>query len=98
MAEREMEEIILVKRRVEELIKGYNATKEELRNVRSEREELKVILHKKENDLELIKKEFDRAKLSGAMMGGGVDAGDAKKRINELVREIDDCIALLNNI
>ena len=98
MAGQEMEELILVKRRVDELIDGYRAVKEEISLVRSEKDELHSKLMVKEKDLELIKKEFDRAKLSGAMMGDSVDTFDAKKRINELVREIDNCIALLNNI
>ncbi|MCD4770368.1 MAG: hypothetical protein K8R35_09395 [Bacteroidales bacterium] len=98
MAGREMEELILLKRRVDKLIDGFKTTKEELGKVRSENEELKNLLLGKEKDLELIKKEFDRAKLSGAMMGEGAETNDAKKRINELVREIDNCIALLNTI
>lgn len=93
-----MEELILLKRRVEKLIIGYKATKDELDRVRSEKEELNGLLLEKGNDIELIKTEFDRAKLSGAIMGEGVDTHEAKKRINELVREIDNCIALLNNI
>lgn len=93
-----MEELILLKRSVNELIDGHRTTKEELIRVRSEKEELRELLFKKEKDLELINKEFDRAKLSGAMMGGGVETDDAKKRITDLVREIDNCIALLNNI
>jgi hypothetical protein len=39
---------------------------------------------------------YERIKLSGALLGEGESASEAKKKINELVREIDRCVALLN--
>ena len=59
-------------------------------------EELKVNLQERDkriNDLEL---KYERVKLSGALLGEGENATEAKRKINELVREIDRCVALLN--
>jgi predicted nucleic acid-binding Zn-ribbon protein len=98
MAGRELDELIHLKSRVAELIKGYSALRDELAMVRSEKDTLADELVGKETELGNFKKEFDRVKLSGAMLGDGDEPQDAKKRINELVREIDNCIALLNNI
>ena len=98
MAGRELDELIHLKSRVAELIKGYSALRNELAAVRSEKEALSNELEGKEEELSNFKKEFDRVKLSGAILGDGDEPQDARKRINELVREIDNCIALLNNI
>jgi len=35
-------------------------------------------------------------KIAGALSGDGEEQSEAKQKINELVREIDKCIALLN--
>jgi hypothetical protein len=39
---------------------------------------------------------YDRIKLTGALLGEGGNALEAKRKITELVREIDKCVALLN--
>jgi len=98
MAGRELDELIHLKSRVADLISAYNALNDEHTSLRSEKDALSTELEGKEVELENFKKEFDRVKLSGAILGEGDESHDAKKRINELVREIDNCIALLNNI
>ena len=45
-----------------------------------------------------LKVDINRVSLSGAILGEGEKSQESKKRINDLVREIDNCIALLNNI
>jgi hypothetical protein len=46
--------------------------------------------------LEVTEIKYERIKLSGALLGEGENALEAKKKITELVREIDRCVALLN--
>ena len=96
MALPEMEEFILLKRRAEELINDFKILKEENIKVRSENIELRNELKKKEEDLFKLNTDYERVKLSGAMLSEGEDNKEARKRINTLVREIDNCIALLN--
>lgn len=98
MAGRDLDELIHLKSRIAELIKAYNTLRDELAALRSEKDALNDELEGKEVELDNFKKEFDRVKLSGAILGDGDKPQDARKRINELVREIDNCIALLNNI
>ena len=45
---------------------------------------------------EELKRSYERVKLTGAILGEGENAREAKRKLNELVREIDKCIALLN--
>ncbi|TFH38227.1 MAG: hypothetical protein E4G95_04060 [Bacteroidia bacterium] len=94
----ESEELVLLKTRVSELISKYEVTISELRKVRSENQRLNSELHERNAKYAEMEKEYDRLKLSGAILGDGENSLEAKKRINNLVREIDNCIALLNNI
>ena len=98
MAVPEMEDFILLKRRVEELINDFKTTQDELNKVKSEKDELLKSLKDKEGDLVKLSSDYERVKLSGAILGESDDSQEARKRINVLVREIDNCIALLNNI
>lgn len=98
MTGRESEELVLLKTRVSELISRFEQTTAELRNARSENEKLVYELRERDEKYAELENEYNRLKLSGAILGDGENTLEAKKRINNLVREIDNCIALLNNI
>jgi len=98
MTEREVEELILLKRKVEELVGRYEETERDLVSLRSEKEELEKELHEKEEELIELEEKYNKLQLSGAIKGDEESTRLARKRINKLVREIDKCIALLNNI
>ena len=94
----ESEELVLLKRRVIDLISKFEKLKGDNRQLRSENEKLRYELKAETTKLDELEREYDRLKLSGAILGDGEHSQEAKKRINNLVREIDNCIALLNNI
>jgi predicted nuclease with TOPRIM domain len=54
--------------------------------------ELKEAKSKTEN----LEKDYDRVKLAKTLVSSSGDKAEMKFRVNELVREIDKCIALLN--
>ena len=90
------EELKLLNRRIDELIINYNNLKTEYENLKSGNEALKEALQERETEMKELEKKYDRVKLTGAILGDGENAKEAKKKLNELVREIDRCIALLN--
>ncbi|MFO7755082.1 MAG: hypothetical protein R6V34_03755 [Bacteroidales bacterium] len=98
MTEREVEELIRLKGKVEKLLDRYEQTQKGFDAERSEKEKLAGALYDKDEELEGLKKEYNKLQLSGAIKGDEESARLARKRINYLVREIDKCIALLNNI
>ncbi|MEA1886734.1 MAG: hypothetical protein U9N72_05960 [Bacteroidota bacterium] len=98
MTEREVEELILLKRKVEELLGRYEKTQGDLISLRSEKEELGEKLRDKEKEFLELEEKYNKLQLSGAILGDEESTRLARKRINKLVREIDKCIALLNNI
>ena len=90
------EELIILNRKLDELLIRYENLKNENQNLRKSEGELKGILQEREDRIKELEIKYERVKLSGALLGDGGNAGEARKRINELVREIDRCVALLN--
>ena len=89
-------ELIILNRKLDELFNRYNNLKSEIGNLRDVNEELKHDLQDRDNRINELELKYERIKLSGALLGEGENALEAKRKINELVREIDRCVALLN--
>jgi predicted nucleic acid-binding Zn-ribbon protein len=90
------EELIILNRKLDELFNRYNNLKTELSELKNQNEILNVRLQEREARLKELETKYERIKLSGALLGEGENAHEAKKKITELVREIDRCVALLN--
>ena len=93
------EDILLLndlKANVQQLFSEYN-------RINSEKEELRNSLLALQKEIESLKQEklelslkFENLKLAKQISSNEVNNGEARQRINKLVREIDKCIALLN--
>jgi predicted nucleic acid-binding Zn-ribbon protein len=90
------EELLILNRKLDELIDRYNSLKREVDDLRKENQVLRTVLQDKEEKIKELEIKYERVKLSGALLGEGENAGEARKKITELVREIDRCVALLN--
>ena len=90
------EELKLLNKKLDELLIRYENLRIENQNLKKADEDLKNILQERENRIKELEIKYERIKLSGALLGDGGNAGEARKKINELVREIDRCVALLN--
>jgi predicted nucleic acid-binding Zn-ribbon protein len=90
------EELIILNRKLDELLNRYNNLKSEVTDLRSGNENLKNRIQERDEKINELEIKYERIKLSGALLGEGENALEAKKRITELVREIDKCVALLN--
>jgi chromosome segregation ATPase len=90
------EELIILNRKLDELLNRYNTLKSELKDIRTVNEELKTKLLERDVKINELEIKYERVKLSGALLGDGENAFEAKKKIGDLVREIDKCVALLN--
>ena len=90
------EELKILNRKLDELFNCYNNLKSEVANLKNGNEELKAALHERENRIKELEQKYERVKLSGALLGDGENALEAKRKISDLVREIDKCVALLN--
>jgi predicted nucleic acid-binding Zn-ribbon protein len=90
------EELLILKRKLDELLNRYNNLISELKDYKNRNEALKSVLQEQETRIHELETKYDRVKLSGALLGEGENASEAKKKITDLVREIDRCVALLN--
>jgi coenzyme F420-reducing hydrogenase delta subunit len=90
------EELIILNRKLDELLDRYINLKHEAADLKSGNEVLKGLLQQKEEKLKELEIKYERIKLSGALLGEGENAVEARRKIGELVREIDRCVALLN--
>jgi hypothetical protein len=96
MSEQGYEELVLLNRKIDDLLKFYSILKDENKNLKSLNESLKIEVQEREAEMKELEKKYERIKLSGAILGEGESAVEAKRKINELMREIDKCIALLD--
>jgi predicted nucleic acid-binding Zn-ribbon protein len=90
------EEYLLLRRSVEALVSEHEKLRELAADLKNELSEVKKQLAEKNEEVKELQTRYERAKFSGAVLGNGDDAAKARKRVSELVREIDKCIALLD--
>jgi chromosome segregation ATPase len=69
----------------------------ELKVTQNEVQNLKKQLAEKQDELVELHHNLSNRNIAEAVVGhNGIEAGEAKQKITELMREIDRCIALLN--
>jgi chromosome segregation ATPase len=96
MSDQGNEEMALLNKKLEELFLRYDDLRAKNNYLKTENELIKRNLQEKDEKIKQLETKYERVKLSGALLGEGENAAEAKKKINELVREIDRCVALLN--
>jgi predicted nucleic acid-binding Zn-ribbon protein len=96
MSGQSYDELIILNRKLDELFDRYGKLKNEVTDLRNGNEALKTMLQERELKMKELEIKYERSKISGALLGEGENALEAKKRITDLVREIDRCVALLN--
>jgi predicted nucleic acid-binding Zn-ribbon protein len=90
------EELLVLNRKLDDLIGRFNTLKNEVADLKVLNGSLQELLQEKDLRIKELETKYDRIKLSGALLGEGENALEAKRKIGELVREIDKCVALLN--
>lgn len=81
---------------VNELISQNKAAQNELDRLKQENSDLTNELSQKDNELMRIREQLKVYKLAGSVAVEKSDRSELRSQVNELVREVDKCIALLN--
>jgi len=89
-------ELTLLNKKLEELFERYNGLRTKNKELKNENDTLERYIEERDKKIKDLENKYERIKISGALMGEGKGAFEAKQKINELVREIDRCVALLN--
>jgi predicted RNase H-like nuclease (RuvC/YqgF family) len=88
--------IASLRTRLMDLIELYERAKMRSHELEEENQKLKGMLSEKEKTVTKLEKELNNVKFAESIAVQGGDAQAAKQTINQIVREIDNCIALLN--
>jgi|TARA_R110002072_G_scaffold206799_2_gene364527 predicted nuclease with TOPRIM domain len=85
-----------LERLAERLVHSHEGLQGENFELKQKVEELEGKLREKNSELALLEAELKNAQVAKGIVQGGQEVNLAKAKISSLVREIDRCIALLN--
>lgn len=83
--------------KVEKLVKAQEGLRDENAVLKRRNEELERLVSEQKNALSELEEQNKVVKIAKAVTDDDEDRKEQRKRLNELVREVDKCIALLNN-
>lgn len=78
------------------LVQKYEEAQNEVEQLRQALEQMEAELRKSDRKLALLENELENARTARGLSATDEDSHLARAKVNSLVREIDRCIALLN--
>ncbi|MBR3702618.1 MAG: hypothetical protein IKM12_03610 [Alistipes sp.] len=84
-----------IQAQVERVIAQHEKIEAQVATLTSERDTLKAELRKQQEENMALKAELQRMQLAQSLGGNTADKAKSRARINQLLREVDKCIALL---
>lgn len=84
------------KQRFDQFVKVYKDLKQENKHLKLKLQEIEVKLEQSEKENQELNKKLQTSDLANTFLASEKGNKDAKNKINQIVREIDNCIALLN--
>ncbi len=82
--------------RIRLLMARYQSLKHENESLVAEKNEILTIVEKQKKEISRLEQQYSTAKLAKSVLVPTEDRETAKAQVNRIVREIDECIALLN--
>ena len=74
----------------------HTVIKQQNNELRTKNNELQQIIEQQNNTITELERNYKNLQIAKAVSDSGGDTTEAKRKIEEIVREIDTCIALLN--
>lgn len=84
-----------IQAQAERVIAQHEKIEAQLTSLSAERDNLKAELRKQQEENIALKTELQRLRLMQSLGGNTADKAKSRARINQLLREVDKCIALL---
>ncbi len=88
--------VLSIKGKLEKINKRFEKLNHENEQLKNEKFELQRLLDEEKRSTLTVQNDYNRLKLAKTLVSTTSDKAEMKFRVNELVREIDKCIALLN--
>jgi hypothetical protein len=93
----EQEEMVRqLKYKVRLLMARYQTLKRENESILAEKNDLLTLVEKQKKEISNLEQQYTTARLAKSVLVPTEDRESAKAQIKRIVREIDECIALLN--
>ncbi len=83
--------------KLDEMIAQYLVLRQENKELKGKVEGLSELLEKKELHLHQLEKEVEGMKVAAALSGDDTRRATARAEVNKMLREVEQCIALLND-
>ncbi len=96
MAENNIELAAELDSKVTLLLARYKAARDRIQTLETDNQRLQAQLSEATQAQAQLSQQFDTYRAAHAIVNGTTDSNEAKRRITQIVREIDKCIALLN--
>lgn len=97
------EQLQVLRTNLDRLVRSYQAVKGENEILKQQVDAQRRGLADKNKKIEELEKQFEVVKTAQTIVAAGVgedlpeNKAEVKKRINELIKEVDNCIAMLND-
>ena len=88
--------VLSIKGKLEKIDKRFEKLKQDNAALQRGSADLQRLLDDEKRKTQVLQNEYNRLKLAKTLVSTSGDKAEMKFRVNELVREIDKCIALLN--
>ncbi|HBG86983.1 MAG: hypothetical protein GXY94_05280 [Bacteroidales bacterium] len=88
--------VVKLEEKIDLLVERYRAEKEENRMLKNQITQLSDQLAHGVSSYSSLEEDYNKLKIARTIEASTADVRDTKLRINQIVREIDKCIALLN--
>jgi len=96
MTDQEKNLLINFEYKVKQIIAKHEALKQEKQQLLAKNKDLEESINQLRRENQVLEQKYENLKLSKMLIASDDETKDAKSRIQKLVREIDKCIALLN--
>jgi phage shock protein A len=96
MTDQEKNLLINLEFKVKQIIAKHEALKHEKSQLQAKTKDLEESINQLRKENQILEQKYENLKLAKLLVASDDENKDAKNRIQKLVREIDKCIALLN--
>lgn len=96
MAEKNEDLVLGLSNKIQKLMSLYAGAKQEINGLKLENLELTTKIVEKERKIKNIENQYTKLRTSKPSGNSDSDISETKSKINQMVREIDKCISLLN--
>ncbi len=91
-----IEIVVQLEEKINLLIEKYNSERSNNEMLRKQLSQLTEQLDNSSNEYSILQEDYEKLKMAKTIEATTDDVKDTKLRINQIVRDIDKCIALLN--